>query len=120
MCDCISYNKPEWGGTRPSALLPAPSWANGRPVICVDACMAGLIRALWDAGVKTRDCCCGHNRRIPHVMIENPDQVRLASEVVERVYTRSVHVIVWSSEADKSAPSSRPTSRRAETPARTD
>ena len=30
--------------------------------ICVDACIAGAIKMLWENGVETAGCCCGHGR----------------------------------------------------------
>jgi hypothetical protein len=32
------------------------------PYITVDACLVEEIRDLWDAGIRTSGCCCGHNQ----------------------------------------------------------
>lgn len=29
--------------------------------ICIDPCILEEIKVLWDSGIKTRGCCCGHN-----------------------------------------------------------
>ena len=29
--------------------------------ICIDPCVYNEIRELWDLGISTRGCCCGHN-----------------------------------------------------------
>ena len=46
--------------------LKAPNWA-GKDIICVDACLAAEIEVLWDKGIKTNGCCCGHNRLEPYI-----------------------------------------------------
>ena len=32
----------------------------GRHCFAIDACIAPALQALWDAGIKTVGCCCGH------------------------------------------------------------
>lgn len=34
--------------------------AEGRKCLALDACIVPAIKALWDAGVVTMSCCCGH------------------------------------------------------------
>ena len=56
-----------WGTTVTLDLtIPAEDSHTGeayvRPVE-VDACIAPIVRALNDAGVPTRACCCGHGKR---------------------------------------------------------
>ena len=29
---------------------------------CIDPCIVNEIRSLWDAGILTYGCCCGHNK----------------------------------------------------------
>lgn len=52
MCDCISYNRPDLGGSKVSVV---------RRGISLDPCIADQIEALWDAGIETVHSCCGHN-----------------------------------------------------------
>ncbi|HEJ2170549.1 TPA: hypothetical protein ACKP5U_003289 [Pseudomonas aeruginosa] len=33
-----------------------------RETICVDKCIANAVQALWDLGIVTTGCCCGHNQ----------------------------------------------------------
>lgn len=33
---------------------------NGEPCFRLDRCIIPAVQALWDAGVKTTGCCCGH------------------------------------------------------------
>lgn len=58
-CDCRSYNRPEVGSV-PSVVLDAPDWANKPQGICVDACIAHAVTALWRVDYITLSSCCGH------------------------------------------------------------
>lgn len=33
-----------------------------RESICVDKCIAAEIQSLWDRGIRTTGCCCGHGK----------------------------------------------------------
>lgn len=35
----------------------------------VDACLAGEIIWLWDNGIKTTGCCCGHGRHLGFIQV---------------------------------------------------
>lgn len=61
---CQSYNRPDLGGVLPPLTLPAPSWSAKRH-ISIDACIADVIQHLWDKGIVTRGCCCGHGGQLP-------------------------------------------------------
>ena len=37
--------------------------------ITVDKCLVPEIHDLWTAGIHTRGCCCGHNRREPYICV---------------------------------------------------
>lgn len=70
-CDCISYNRPDLGGKTPEVVLQVPKWAKTaeRKTVCVDACIAGHVKALWDFGIWTLNSCCGHNGAFPRSII---------------------------------------------------
>ncbi len=83
MCDCQSYNRPENSGSIPETVLdPRPYFAFATKTVCVDACIADQIEALWKAGVFTRGCCCGHNLQGPEVFIDQPSEVEMACSVL--------------------------------------
>jgi hypothetical protein len=51
-------------------VLELPAWSHARkrrlqegnpPTVCVDNCIVEAIRQLWDRGIETTGCCCGHN-----------------------------------------------------------
>lgn len=35
--------------------------------VCVDDCLADEIKALWQWGIITTGCCCGHGARLPYI-----------------------------------------------------
>lgn len=78
MCDCISYNGqvPGQQGT-PEVLLAVPDWVTReRRTVAVDACIADHIKALWEAGIWTEGCCCGHNGQFPrNVIVDRENHV---------------------------------------------
>ena len=68
VCGCISSNVASWGGHRPPVLIqPRPSVPGITRAVAVDACIAPLIDALWDAGIATCGSCCGHGQPIPQM-----------------------------------------------------
>lgn len=102
MCNCQSYNKPEWGGATPERILNHNQYFpdSSRDTICVDECIADTILRLWAAGVKTAACCCGHNMQSPignghpHVILEDPSQAKLAGDILA-TDSRSWFVMFW-------------------------
>ena len=95
-CDCHSYNAGT--GSTPEVVLHQERYfpdAN-KDEVCVDACIAEQIEALWFAGVRTRGSCCGHNGAFgpPSVVIASPSDAILASRVLSRD-KRSWHVLFW-------------------------
>ena len=107
MCDCKSYNNPELGGGAPEVILDHAKYFpdTSRPTICVDACIADAIEALWAAGVRTGGCCCGHNGKVPFgngkpsVILEDASQSALASDVL-KTDSRDWFVCVWAGGAN--------------------
>jgi len=48
-------------GSDSSVRLNGRSFAGGK-AIRVDSCIAPVIQAIQDAGLRTSSCCCGHGR----------------------------------------------------------
>jgi len=103
-CSCLSYN---WDiGTVPNVMLPAPSWSS-QESICIDACIADAILALWDEGIQTGASCCGHggfvpdwiDGAVPHgpeVIVMDNEDAELAARVLRRVdQSRHWKVLQW-------------------------
>lgn len=91
MCDCISYNHPDLGGTTTEIVLQPPPFI-GKDTVCIDACMVDTIKALWGAGVVTRGSCCGHNGAFgrPSVVVEAE-----YAEKAARIVPLGVDVLYW-------------------------
>lgn len=72
MCNCKSYNKPEWGGDRPEVMVPKPDWSERTSdTIGLDACIADDILKLWANGIRTLSSCCGHMKAPPSIVVES-------------------------------------------------
>ena len=41
--------------------------------ICVDACLEKEIKELWNQGIMTTGCCCGHNKSTPYIGVFQQD-----------------------------------------------
>ena len=95
MCTCISYNRPKDWQTEPEVILE--TGRTDRPTICVDACIAPVIKHLWDNGIETLGCCCGHNVEIPSVILD--EHMRGKEETVRyligEIDTREWRVLMW-------------------------
>ncbi len=80
MCDCLSHNRPDWGGTTPEIDVTAPEHLRepGRDTICLDLCIAPAVLALWAAGVRTYGACCGHNGQAPRLIVIDEADVTAA------------------------------------------
>lgn len=94
-CNCRSYNAGTDG--TPEAILYTPS---GKAV-CIDACIADTIKALWAAGVETLNSCCGHNGLFdrqapgPSVVIAQYEDPRRVAEVLRGLDNREWTIYRW-------------------------
>jgi len=41
--------------------------------ICIDTCIVNEIKYLWDCGIKTYGCCCGHGKDVSWVNVKPED-----------------------------------------------
>ena len=79
MCNCYSYNG-DFGSEPPTILNPNHyfNWSHTAKKVCVDACIAEEIEALWEAGIWTRGSCCGHgeygNANVVVAKREDPEE----------------------------------------------
>ena len=42
-------------------------------LVCVDKCLLPEILKLWEMGIKTTGCCCGHGRTAPYIGVDFVD-----------------------------------------------
>lgn len=45
--------------------------------ICLDACVADEVIKLWELGITTTGCCCGHNKLPAYIGVIDADIVRM-------------------------------------------
>jgi hypothetical protein len=100
MCDCLSYNLPEDGQKTPEVVLrPKDYFKNPdmhfeRETICVDACIADVVKDLWRVGIWTHSSCCGHgNPKVRSVVVDQGD--RAAAMEFLAVHDPSIRVAAW-------------------------
>ena len=67
----------EWG-TSTQVRLCEPREISGRRDVPVDSCIAPLVQALNDAGIKTLASCCGHGKGDGDILLA--DERRLVIE----------------------------------------
>lgn len=79
--------------------LPAFMWIElTRKNISLDLCIIPEIKALWDVGIPTRGCCCGHGKDLPSVIISSgarDGQIQLAVQILEKMDKRRWFVLQW-------------------------
>jgi hypothetical protein len=46
----------------------------------VDPCIASLVQALNDAGIKTRASCCGHGKQPGNIALEDGREILIAAD----------------------------------------
>ncbi len=82
---CLSYNNPN--GTIPQFSFDPPPWSKSNHRVLIDACIAPVIKALWDAGHITHSSCCGHGEYHPYLVLDKGDDVDLEGilKIIEKV-----------------------------------
>lgn len=68
MCKCEANIKT--GEYSNQSILNLPEHMSkywSKETICVDNCLVDEIKMLWDLGIITTGCCCGHNLLLPYV-----------------------------------------------------
>lgn len=93
MCDCWSYN---WGiGKKQPAVLSNPFTGSE---VSIDPCIEKVIAHLWENGIATGGCCCGHNRLKPTIVLETdatPAEVYRIRQLIEQVDDRDFDIFAW-------------------------
>jgi len=96
MCDCKSYNGfNEAHGGASEVVLPKPPWSQKENGICVDACISEAIKMLWENGVVTRGCCCGHNTTDPTVVVSEDVETNRVLQLLKENDGRNWIVNRW-------------------------
>lgn len=98
-CDCHSYNG-DFGKT-PEVKLKmissiSPDGKVSHKDVMVDACIAKIIKYLWDKGVNTIGSCCGHGFGRPSIVLgewqDNYEQIR---RWIKEIDDRQFEITQW-------------------------
>lgn len=83
----------EWGT---EIVLDAPPQITDRPNgICIDSCIAETIKLLWQAGVETLGCCCGHGKSSPSLVIASHESGERVKQLLADHDQREWDVLQW-------------------------
>lgn len=80
MCEC---KKVTMGGYENQITIPRPYWMitrDGdivRDFISIDACLLSEVVSLWQKGITTTGCCCGHNLIEGYIGVHDQDIDRM-------------------------------------------
>lgn len=74
MCKCVDVNM----GTNQRKTTIRNIWYDyqltTKEFIDIDTCLVQEIIELWECGIRTIECCCGHNKVDGYIaVVENPD-----------------------------------------------
>lgn len=66
------------------SLMCLKIFVTAKKRVCLDKCMAKPIMSLWAAGLKTLNCCCGHNKDIPSIIIPEDADPKAYAKILTR------------------------------------
>ncbi len=67
-CSCVNVIPQTYEN---QVLLKAPDFMP-KNIYSIDACIKDEVQMLWDAGIETTGCCCGHGSHIAYIGILIP------------------------------------------------
>lgn len=94
-CTC----EPGTGGTItriPDAIFAQTGRENQS--VTIDACIFRVIEHLWDEGIVTLGCCCGHNKAAPSIVIrQSYTDLKIAEikDIIYRIDVRRWEIQQW-------------------------
>ena len=83
------------------AVINLPAWCDYTKetrTVSIDRCIVPVVRALWQARIKTLGCCCGHGEYEPNVIIgdECKDEDLFKIQNIIRDHDNRVwHILQW-------------------------
>jgi hypothetical protein len=66
--------------------------------VCIDSCIVEQIKCLWESGIETLGCCCGHgNKELtgPSVIVAGGVDINRAEIVLRKSDNRSWRILQW-------------------------
>jgi len=80
MCDCNNVTHGSEECYEQMVLISPPihmanylKKRNLNPLICIDPCVVEEINYLWNIGITTTGCCCGHNSQKGYIGVIDDD-----------------------------------------------
>ena len=70
LCNC---NNVEPGTYANQIFVHAPAHMPKDNGYCLDACIAEEVMILWQLGITTTGCCCGHGKVYPYIGVAGED-----------------------------------------------
>lgn len=95
MCNCKnvafgSYDNQVEITNLPAHMASYKSQQGGNPnSICLDTCISQEVQDLWDLGITTTGCCCGHNNLQGFIGVIDQDIPRMKEMGYEVMYNPS-------------------------------
>lgn len=98
-CKCWSYNG-NFGTVKPAKLkmLTAilPDGTREYKDVNIDACIAPVLKHLWDNGVFTAGSCCGHGDKPPSIVLaDGEDNYSRIRELIKQKDKRWFELSQW-------------------------
>jgi hypothetical protein len=69
-CNCENVELGSYGN---QMVVHAPAHMLGKNSYCLDRCVAEEVMLLWQMGVTTTGCCCGHGKVPPYIGVAFSD-----------------------------------------------
>lgn len=95
MCKCKSYNNIVNGSDNEVILLNPFTNKN----VCIDYCIADVIKYLWKNNIRTGGSCCGHNKYNPQIVINdyniNKDYVKKIRNIIKEIDNRYFDILSY-------------------------
>lgn len=95
-CNCYSYNLGI--GVNQESILKPPSFISEKETICVDSCIAHVIKHLWENKIVTMGSCCGHNMEPPSIVLQagcGQHNGRHVRALIKEVDDREFELMSW-------------------------
>jgi len=101
--NCESSNMGKIGGN-PPIKLKCPTWMenlmkennlNNAGYISVDNCLKEVILHLWENRIPTLNCCCGHGKENPVIIIPKKENIKNVFNCLSKIDNRDFGIGQW-------------------------
>ena len=91
MCNCIDIEM----GTYANSISVINPYSPTNKIVNVDHCISTEVRMLWNVGVRTTGCCCGHNKQDGFIGVIDEDIPRMKAMSQCLNFGKSIHDLGW-------------------------